>query len=113
MHQPEAWIPPTPEAAQLQALVRRLETLHEMRQMEHNRLQTAPAPVQSSIAAVLSVLDQQIKQTERAIKDHIDQHPTLKEQRDLLVSIPGIADTTAAAILSELLDVSRSPRRVR
>ncbi len=107
MHQPQAWTPPPPEASELQARVRRLESLQEMHQMENNRLETAPAPVRASIEAVLSVLDQQITQTQQAIKDHMDQNPTLKGQRDLLVSIPGIADTTAAAILSELLDVSQ------
>lgn len=107
MHQPQAWTPPPPEASELQALVRRLESLQEMHQMENNRRETAPASVRVSIEAVLSVLDQQITQTQQAIKDHMDQNPTLKGQRDLLVSIPGIADTTAAAILSELLDVSQ------
>jgi transposase len=107
MHQPPAWTPPAPEAAHLQALVRRLESLQEMHQMEQNRLDTAPAPVRSSLEAVLAVLDQQIVQTRQAIRDHMDQNPTLKGQRDLLVSIPGIADTTAAVILSELLDLSQ------
>jgi transposase len=107
MHQPPAWTPPAPEVAHLQALVRRLESLQEMQQMEQNRLDTAPAPVRSSLEAVLTVLDQQIVQTRQAIKDHIDQNPTLKGQRDLLVSIPGIADTTAAVILAELLDLSQ------
>ena len=105
MHQPPAWTPPPPEASELQALVRRLESLGEMRQMEQNRLDTAPAPVRASIEAVLAVLDQQIAQTRQAIQDHINNSPTLKGQRDLLVSIPGIADTTAAALLAELLDV--------
>jgi len=54
LHRPEAWTPPAPEAAELQALVRRLESLTEMRQMEHNRLGTAPDAVRASIEAVLS-----------------------------------------------------------
>jgi transposase len=107
MHQPPAWTPPTPEASTLQALVRRLETLQEMRQMEANRLDTSSAVIRDEIQEHVLYLDAQIKKTERAIKDHIGNHPTLREQRDLLVSIPGIADTTAAAILSELLDVSQ------
>lgn len=114
MHTPPAWNPPPPEAAELQALVRRLEALGEMRQMEQNRLDTAPAPVRASIEAVLAVLDQQIAATRQAIKDHIGGHPTLRGQRDLLVSIPGIADATAAALLAELLDVRQfaGPRQV-
>ena len=119
MYQPPTWTPPTPDAAQLQALVRRLETLQEMRQMEQNRLDTSSPVIRTEIQEHVSYLDAQIKKTEQAIRDHINQNPMLKAQRDLLVSIPGIADTTAAALLSELLDVSQftearqSPRRVR
>ena len=107
MHRPPAWTPPTPEAAALQALVRRLESLQEMRQMEQNRLGTSSLVVREEIQDHVTYLDAQRKKTEQSIRDHIDQNPTLKEQRDLLVSIPGIAGTTAAAILSELLDVSQ------
>jgi hypothetical protein len=39
------------------------------------------------------------------IGQHIDQHPPLQEQRDLLVSIPGIGNTTAAKLLAEMLEV--------
>jgi hypothetical protein len=38
MHQPPAWTPPSPEISELQALIRRLETLVQMRTMETNRL---------------------------------------------------------------------------
>lgn len=107
LHRPEAWNPPPPEVATLQALVRRLESLQEMRQMEQNRLDVSPDPVRASVEAVLSVLDQQIETTRRAIKDHIDGSPTLKGQRDLLTSIPGVAATTAAALLAEIGDVSQ------
>jgi len=36
------------------------------------------------------------------IAEHIDQHPELKRRRDLLCSIPGIGETTAARLLSEM-----------
>ena len=105
LHRPEAWAPPAPEVAELQALVRRLEALQEMRQMERNRLDTAPPPVRASVEAVLAVLEQQVEATERAIRDHLHNGPTLRGRRDLLTSIPGIADATAAVLLAELPDV--------
>jgi transposase len=40
------------------------------------------------------------------IRDHIDQSPSLKQQRDLLSSIPGIGDLTAAKLLSEFIDIN-------
>jgi transposase len=107
MHQPPPWTPPTPEAAALQALVRRLESLQEMRQMEQNRLDTSSPIIRDEIQDHITYLDTQMEKAEQAIRDHINQNPTLKKQRDLLISIPGIADTTAAAILAEIMDVSQ------
>jgi transposase len=47
-------------------------------------------------------------------RNHINQHPGLKRQRDLLDSIPGIAEATAALLLSEITDITqyRSARQV-
>jgi transposase len=104
---PPAWTPLPREVRDLQALVRRLEALLEMRQMEVNRLAAGVAalPVRESLAEHIAFLDAEIGRTESLIRDHIDQHPTLREQRQLLVSIPGIGDTTAAKLLAEMLDV--------
>ncbi len=108
LHRPEAWTPPAPEMSELQSWVRRLESLHEMRQMENNRLKAGPAAsVQVSFEEHIAFLDAEIQKTEQRIHDHISQNPSLKGQRDLLVSIPGIADATAAALLAELLDVAQ------
>jgi transposase len=109
--QPPAWTPPPVERRQLQALVRRLEALHEMRVQEVNRLAALPEPVvRTSIEATLAHFDAQIAQLKTQIRDHFDQHPPLRQQRDLLTSIPGIGETTAAVLLGELLDVTRFQR---
>ena len=106
---PPAWAPQPPEVRELQALARRLESLLEMCQMEKNRLQAGglTQAVTESIQGHLSFLESAIKQTRKQISDHIDQNPSLKEQKELLVSIPGIADTTAAVLLAEIGDVSQ------
>ncbi|MCA1850563.1 MAG: transposase, partial [Acidobacteria bacterium] len=65
----------------------------------------ATAAVKESIAEHLAFLDEEIARTERLIRSHIDSHPGLRGQRDLLVSIPGIGETTAAKILGEIMDV--------
>ncbi|WP_267102433.1 transposase, partial [Xanthomonas sacchari] len=78
-----------------------------MLQMERNRLDVAPAQVKDSIQVHLADLQHHIAQIEQAIDDHIDQDPTLRGQRELLVSIQGIADTSAALMLAELGDVRR------
>ena len=103
---PPAWTPPAPEIRQLQALVRRLDALLGMRTQEANRLEAGglvPA-VQASIEAVLAHLDAQIAEVRRLIREHIDRHPGLRQQRELLTSIPGIGEATAATLLAELFD---------
>jgi transposase len=104
---PPAWTPLAREVRELQALVRRLESLLEMHQMEVNRLEAGVTAelVRESLTEHIAFLDEEIKRTTAVIHQHIDQHPTLREQRELLVSIPGIGDTTAAKLLAEMLDV--------
>jgi transposase len=104
---PPAWIPPPPEARQLQALVRRLDALIEMRTQERNRLDVAAPIIQPSITATIRHLDTQITAVKRQIAQHVDQYPTLRTQRDLVQSIPGIGATTAAIVLGELLQIAR------
>lgn len=108
-HQPPAWSPPPPEISQLQALLRRLDALIEMRQQEVNRMDAAmdASLVKESLTNHISYLDEQIALTQSQIKDHIDRHPGLKQQRDLLGSIPGIGDLTAAKLLAEIVDISQ------
>lgn len=103
---PPQWSPLPQEARELQALSRRLDSLLEMRQMEANRLEVAAtAAVTQSLAEHLAFLDREVAKTEGLIRSHIDTHPGLRGQRDLLVSIPGIGATTAAKILGEIMDV--------
>jgi Transposase IS116/IS110/IS902 family len=61
----------------------------------------------ASIAEVIATLDEQIAQVERNIRQHFDDHPDLKRRRDLLTSIPGIGETTAGPILSEIPHLDR------
>jgi transposase len=115
-HQPSTWSPPPPEISELQALVRRLEALLEMTQQERNRLSAGinSATVKEDVEKRIAYLGEQITHTQSLIRDHIDQNPSLKQQRDLLISIPGIGEATAAKLLAEIVDVNhyRSARQV-
>jgi transposase len=106
VHQPPAWTPPAPEIQELQALVRRLESLDEMRLMEENRLTSGGTcqEVRDSLEEHIAYLQTQIEKTRRQIKNHIDQHPDLKQKAELLESIPGIGAATAALLLAEIGD---------
>jgi transposase len=113
---PLAWRPPAPEVRELQALVRRLDSLVEMRTMEENRLSSGISigAVRSSVEEHLDYLGEQIKKTEALIRDHVNNHPGLRRQRELLDSIPGVGEATAAVLLAEVPDIKeyRSARKV-
>jgi len=104
---PQVWTPPPPEQQELQALVRHWENLTDMRQQEVNRRQ-AGIPSQAVLQTLdehIAFLDRQLAELRQRIPDHIDQHPHLRQQRDLLTSIPGIGDLTAFKLLAEIHDI--------
>lgn len=111
---PDLWVAPPPEVHELQALVRHLEALKGVRIQESNRLQAGgrSEAVRQSLEAHLAYLDREIARMEDMIRNHIDQHPDLKRDRDLLTSIPGIGHTTAAKLLSENIQAFTSTREL-
>jgi len=107
--QPPAWTPPAPELKELRALMRHWDALKQERQRVRNRLavENASPAVARQLRAQLSFLEKQIAQIEDLIRQHIDRYPDLKQQRDLLKSIPGIGDITACQLIAELGDLRR------
>lgn len=99
---PDQWFPPTPAVAELQAMTRRIETLEEMLQMERNRLAITPLKTKPSIERIIKTFEQEIENLQQHIKDHIDKNPDLKEQEQLLETIPGIGTRTAHLLLAEI-----------
>jgi transposase len=100
----------------LQALVRRLDSLVEMRTMEENHLSSGVTveAVRASVEELIAHLTEQIKKTEALIRSHIDSHPGLRRQRELLDSIPGVGEATTAVLPAEVPDIKeyRSARQV-
>jgi transposase len=103
-HNPGPWAPLSPEQQELQSLVRHLDDLIEQRTQVSNRLSEGrlTTAVRDSWETVLRTLNQQIVEVKRQINQHFDNHPTLKRQRELLDSIPGIGPETAARLLAEM-----------
>jgi transposase len=106
---PEVWQPPAAEVRQLQALVRHLEALAEMRQQEANRLQSGISEemVIASLKAHIEYLEREIGKITQQIREHINKHPGLKENKELLTTIPGIGEDTAIKLMAEIVDVRR------
>ena len=101
---PEPWIPPTPAIRTLRALVRRADSLIDMRSQEKNRISTAHESVIPLIKEHIAYLDQEIERIRKQIAQLIEQNPELKQKRDLLDSIPGLGKVTIPAILAEFDD---------
>jgi transposase len=100
------WTPPDPSWVELRDLVRHMDNLIEIQVQQRLRLQSAKSrPVQADLEAHIAYLDDQIEAVKKRIKDHIDQHPTLKQQQDLLNSITGIADQTSSRLLAEIRQI--------
>lgn len=108
--QPQPWQPEPLEIRELRGLGRRRDELVVMRDQERNRAGGNVESVEESIESLLASIEQEIAAIDRKIKDHIDSHPGLKNQIELLESIPGIGRVCAAAILSETNGFSRFER---
>ena len=110
MH-PALWTPMPLEYRQLRAWVDRLQALKDMRQQEANRVEAHHAAQQEELVASVQThitwLDQQIRDIQNQIDDHIDRYPNLKSDATLLRSIPGMGNITAAKVLAYGGDLRR------
>jgi len=104
---PDLWQPPTDEQKKLRALVRHLEALKRSRTQQQNRLATCrDDEVKASLKKVLATLQAEIEQVEQRLRDFIDQHPDLKQKKELLETIKGFGEKTAIHILAEMYDLA-------
>lgn len=108
---PSLWTPPSTAWRELRAWVDRLQALKDMHQQEKNRLEAHQASGQTQLVKAVKLhldwLEQQISDLERDINDHIDGHKELKQDAELLRSIPGLGDVSVAKILAYAGDVRR------
>jgi transposase len=105
--QPPPWQPEAREIRELKALLQRLDTIETELRRELNRREKTehsqvPPAVQQSLEDNIQFLSRQQKQLQQRINDHIDNHPTLRRDRELLKSIPAVGDKTAFRMLALL-----------
>jgi transposase len=105
---PACWTPPPSHFKELQALVRRLEDLQINLGQEQNRLRsgTRSDTVIAGLKAHIAFLKEQIDHVKLMIQSHIDQNPDLQQQQQLLASIPGVGELTAAKLLGEVRQIT-------
>ncbi len=108
---PALWTPPPLEQRQLRAWSLRVQALKDIRQQEENRLEAhsfvGMEDVAEHVRTHIAWLTAEIGKLEDDIDDHIDRHPNLKNDADLLASIPGVGTTTVARLLGQLGDIRR------
>ena len=103
-----AWQPPAPEILDLRAIVRRMGALTLTRTQERNRLHAAGrcAELTEAIAwdieAHLEHLAQSLERLEQQALAIVQAHAELRRRFERLVSVRGIAATSALRILAEL-----------
>lgn len=101
----QAWEPEPPSVRQLRALVARLDAIDKDVQRERNRLEKAQVSrssqeVEHSIESMLASLNAEKARLEKLIDDHIDRHPGLKNDAELLRSIPGVGPVLTRHMLA-------------
>jgi len=109
LQQPAPWQPPPAHVRQLRALLARRQALLEDLQREHNRQEKAqatetPQRIHQSLQESIAFLERQLAQLQKDIDHHIDKHPDLKQDLNLLQSIPAVGPQVG----SHLLCVMRS-----
>lgn len=92
---PRLWHPESEEVRTLKALIARIHALEKDIQREKNRREKAEIAqvseaIRTSIQTLLGHLEKEKARLDVLIEQHIDQHPGLKRDRQLLESIPGV-----------------------
>jgi transposase len=103
---PPAWQPPTANARELQALVRRRDDLRQLAAREKGRLASPglTRATRQSLRRTVTFLEKEADHLQKQAEALIAAEETLAAQSDLLQSIPGIGAATAATLLGELPD---------
>jgi transposase len=100
--QPRPWQPPPREVRELQRLIARLEAVQGMHVQEQNRRYESQGVALESVERVAESLKDEEERLRKMIKDHIDHHPDLRSQQDLLCSIPGVGEQTSSYFMAWL-----------
>jgi transposase len=101
-NRPEPRPLPDEQTRLLQALMARRRQLIEMKTMEENRQQQAPAPLGKAIAQHIRWLQKQLQQLDDDLDDQIRHSDLWRENDQLLRTVPGIGKVTSRTLLAQL-----------
>jgi transposase len=88
---------------QLDELVGRRRQLVDLRTAESNRRETSRTePVRQSLQRSIDTINKDVKRLDKAILKLVQSHDQWQDRFELLKSMPGVGDVTAATLLAEL-----------
>ncbi|WP_265034324.1 MULTISPECIES: IS110-like element ISWen2 family transposase [unclassified Wolbachia] len=103
--EPSRWIPPSPEKKKLKHLYRCSNALKDELTLANNHLEKKerlPKEVANAWEDLAMNIEQKIETIKNSIRELLKQHKELLEDFQLLLTIPGIGEETAIAILAEI-----------
>jgi len=109
--------PPVQEQADqnsrfMKALAARRHQLIRMRTAENNRFEHAfDKVIAASLGRIIKTIDREIDKVEQLIRDQLARMPQLHAKAQILDSTPGIGETTAAMLVTEVSELGRLNRR--
>lgn len=96
----------------IKALVARRGQLVDMRTAEMNRMEHAgDSAIAKSIKSVIRTIKREIGKVEEQLRDQIKSTPELKLKAKQLQSVPGIGQTTATMLLTQVPELGQLNRR--
>ncbi|RDD34046.1 Transposase IS116/IS110/IS902 family protein [Wolbachia endosymbiont of Cylisticus convexus] len=106
--EPSRWTPPSSEKKKLKHLYRCLAALKDELVLVNNHLEKKerlPKEVANAWENLAMNIEQEIKIIRNSIRELLKQHKELLEDFQLLLTIPGIGEESAIAILAEIPDI--------
>jgi transposase len=103
---------PTPDQRRFRDLAARRRQLVSLRTAEQNRRQkTCQEEIQTSIAAVLAVLQEQIALLDQQLAELVAHDEQWQRRTQILQSVPGIATVTSQVLLADLPELGQLEHR--
>ena len=104
---PPLWKPLSEKRNTLKVLSRRIEQLNVLLNMESNRKDVSDKVIKSGINRIIEAIKTEIESCKIAIQNLIDSDKELSHNQQLLQTISGVGKTTAAWLLSVLVDIDK------
>lgn len=96
----------------MKALVVRRNQLVRLRTAESNRREhVLNKAIAQSLNRILKTIEREIERVEQSIREQLTCMPELKAKAQILDSVPGIGETTASMLVTELPELGRLNRR--